>query len=72
MSKSYRNVRPETGTIFCSTPYPKHYNLQSKYILCVFTYAFVCLYPKNVKKAELIGSKFCVGPHMTLRKGYEC
>ena len=25
----------------------------------------VCLFPLNVKTAELIGPKFCVGPHMT-------
>jgi len=25
----------------------------------------VCLYLINVKTAELIGPKFCVGPHMT-------
>ena len=24
---------------------------------------FVCFYPINVKTAELIGAKFCVGPH---------
>ena len=30
------------------------------YILCLSGCLFVCLYPKNVKMAELIGSKFCV------------
>ena len=32
---------------------------------------FVCLYPINVKTAEPIGSKFCVGPDVVLGKVYE-
>jgi len=31
----------------------------------------VCLYPINVKTAEPIGPKFCVGPHVTPGKVYE-
>ena len=31
----------------------------------------VCLYPTNVKTAEPIGPKFCVGPHMTPGKVYK-
>ena len=34
------------------------------YLISIYT-LLVCLYPKNVKTAELIGRKFCVGPHMT-------
>ena len=33
---------------------------------------FVCLYPTNVKTAEPIGPKFCVGPHLTPGKVYGC
>ena len=32
----------------------------------------VCLYPINVKKAEPIGPKFFVGPHVIPGKVYEC
>jgi len=35
----------------------------SIYILCLS--ASVCLYPINVRTAEQIGPKFCVGPHVT-------
>ena len=38
----------------------------SIYILCLG----VCLYPKNVGTAELIGPKFCVGHHVILGKVY--
>ena len=38
------------------------------YILLVCL--FVCLCPINVKKAESIGPKFCVGHHMTRGKVY--
>ena len=31
---------------------------------------FVCLYPINVKTAEPIWPKFCMGPHMTAGKVY--
>ena len=31
----------------------------------------VCLHPINVKTAEPIGPKFCVGPHITSEKDYE-
>jgi len=34
-------------------------------------YRSVCLYPINVKTAEPIGPKFCVGPHVTPGKVYE-
>ena len=33
-----------------------------------FTRLSVCLYPKNVKAAEPIRPKFCVGPHVALGK----
>ena len=46
--------------------YIKH-RLQYLYFACLFA---VCLYPINVKTAESIGPKLCVGPHMTPRKGY--
>ena len=36
--------------------------------VCLFVCLFVCLYPINVKTAEPIGSKFCVGTHVTLGK----
>ena len=32
---------------------------------------FVCLYTLNVKTAEPIGTKFCVGHHVTLVKVYQ-
>ena len=32
---------------------------------------FVCFYPINVKTAEPIKPKFCVGPHVTPKKVYE-
>ena len=32
----------------------------------------VCLYPINVKTAEPIWPKFCVGPHMTNEKASGC
>ena len=41
------------------------------YLISIYT-LLVCLYPKNVKTAELIGRKFCVGPHMTPGKVYGC
>ena len=31
----------------------------------------VCLYSINIKTAEQIGPKFCVGPHVTPGKVYE-
>ena len=39
-----------------------------------FIYIFLsaCLYPINVKTAELIGPKFCVGSHMTPGKVQGC
>ena len=40
--------------------------LYSINILCLS----VCLYPINVKTAEPIGPKICVGPCMTCRKGF--
>ena len=39
--------------------------------VCLFVCLFVCLYPLNVKTAEPIGPKFCVGPHVTPGKVYE-
>ena len=39
------------------------------YSACLFVFN---LYPKNVKTAEQIRLKFFVGPHITLRKVYEC
>ena len=41
------------------------------YFACLSVFLNVCLYPINVKTAELIGPKFCVGPHMTPGKVYE-
>ena len=45
------------------------------YILClsflVFVCFFVCFFPINVKTAELIGPKCCVGPYVTPGKVYE-
>ena len=38
---------------------------------CLSLWLFVCLYPINVKTAEPIGPKFCVGPHVTRGKVYE-
>ena len=35
------------------------------YFACLFVCLAVCLYPMNVKTAELIGPKFCVGPYVT-------
>ena len=32
----------------------------------------VCLYPINIKTAEPIGPKFCVGPLVTPGKVYKC
>ena len=37
------------------------------YILCLS----VCVYPNNVKTAEPIGTKFCVGNQLTPGKVYE-
>ena len=34
----------------------------------VFVCLFVCLYPINVKTAEPIETKFCVGPNVTPAK----
>ena len=42
----------------------------SIYILCFSECLSVCLYPINVKTAEPIGPKFCVGPHVTPGKVY--
>ena len=39
--------------------------------VCLFVCLFVCLYPINVKTAEPIGPKFCVGYHVTPGKVYE-
>ena len=41
--------------------------LQNLYInlACLSVYLFVCLYPINVKTAEPIGPKFCVGSRVT-------
>ena len=41
-----------------------------KYFLRVSVRFFVCLYPINIKTAEPIGPKFCVGPHMTSGEVY--
>ena len=38
--------------------------------VCLFVCLFVCLYPKNVKTAEPIGPKFCVGHHVTPENTY--
>ena len=37
---------------------------------CLFVCLFVCLYPINVKMAEPIGPKFCVGHHVIPGKVY--
>ena len=34
------------------------------YFACLSGCLFVYLYPINVKTAEMIGPKFCVGPHV--------
>ena len=39
--------------------------------VCLFVCLFVCVYPINVKTAEQIGPKFCVGHHGTTGKVYE-
>ena len=39
--------------------------------VCLSVWVFVCLYPINVKSAEPIGPKFCVGPHVAPGKVYE-
>ena len=41
------------------------------YFACLSVCSFVCLYPIDVKTAEPIGPKFCVGPHVTTGKVYE-
>ena len=43
------------------------------YILYIYTFLVClsnCLCPINVKTVKLIGTKFCVGPHMTPGKVY--
>ena len=42
----------------------------SIYIYTLLVCLFVCSYPINVKTAEPIGPKFCVGPYMTPGKVY--
>ena len=42
------------------------------YIYIVFACLSVHLYPINVKTAEPIGPTFCVEPHITPGKVYEC
>ena len=37
-------------------------------VVCLGWCMFVCLYPINAKTTELIGSKFFVGPRVTLEK----
>ena len=37
----------------------------------IYSCLSVCLHPINVKTAEPIGPKFCVGPYMTPGKFYE-
>ena len=39
--------------------------------LACLSVSSVCLYPINVKTAEPIGPKFCVGPHVTPGKVYK-
>ena len=39
-------------------------------MFCLSDYPSVCLYSINVKMAEPIGPKFCVGFHMTPGKVY--
>ena len=50
----------------------KMFNRTNLYInlACLFVWVFVCLYPINVKTAEPIGPKFCVGHHVTPGKVY--
>ena len=43
------------------------YNLLVRLSICLF----VCVSPTNVKTAEPIGPKFCMGPHVTPGKVYE-
>ena len=36
----------------------------------LYTFLSVCFYSVNVKTAEMIGAKFCVGHHVTTGKVY--
>ena len=58
------NENPED----CADSAGEHNHLHI-YLSCLF---FVCLYSINVKRAQPIGPKFCVGPNMALWKVYEC
>ena len=40
--------------------------------VCLFVCLFVCLYPINVKTAEPIRHKFCVGAHVAQGRFIEC
>ena len=62
----YRNIRGncKNSTLFIFEK--KRYIYLSIHLVCMFL-----LIQKNVKTAEPIGPKFCVGPHVTPGKGYE-
>ena len=56
------SIRPTTGRLKIHSKVAIVYTSSfSIYILCLS----VCLYLINVKTAEPIGPKFCLGPHMT-------
>ena len=38
----------------------------------LYTFLSVCFYSEDVKTAEPIGAKFCVGPHIIPGKVYGC
>ena len=64
--------------IYCLFPYLYNKTLCSYLYInlaCLSVWVFgclsVCLYPINVKTAELIGFKFFVGYHVTTGKVYE-
>ena len=48
----------------------KEYFFSVIFLYSLFVCLSVCLYPINVKTADPIGSKFCVGPYMTPGKFY--
>ena len=54
----------------CVTKFWKFTNLYIN-LACLSVCLGVCLYPINVKTAEPIRPKFCVGPHVSPGKVYE-
>ena len=72
--KERQTAEPIQVQFFCGTLHGAREGLWmlrkvvSKSFACLSFRLFVCLYPINVKSAELIRTKFLVGPHMTKRK----